>query len=263
MRETSQTASPLYRSAEWLRAEFRERQASHPGYSQRQFARRLGLPSGRASELISGKRRITPALAEKLAERLALSPRKRAQFFHAVLAERFALPTTAPANEAYLLAEDTFQVIADWYHFAILSLMQTDDFEAAPPRIAQRLGIRAAEARQALERLQRVGLIRRQRGRWVRTKQNLTTSWDISSPALRHSHRQELQRALAALELVPPEERDVSALTMAIDPRQLPKAKKLIREFQSAMETVLETGRRTEVYTLNVQLLPITRRKKK
>jgi len=47
-------------------------------------------------------------------------------------------------------------------------------------------------------------------------------------------------------------------MTMAIDPKNLPEAKKLIREFRKNLSVLLEEGTKTEVYDLNIQLLPAT-----
>jgi hypothetical protein len=52
-------------------------------------------------------------------------------------------------------------------------------------------------------------------------------------------------------------------MTMAIDPRKLPLAKTLIREFRFRLAELLETGNRTEVYNLNVQLVPVTKKERK
>ncbi|MGZ3740999.1 MAG: DUF4423 domain-containing protein, partial [Bdellovibrionota bacterium] len=65
-----------------------------------------------------------------------------------------------------------------------------------------------------------------------------------------------------AIEAVPTEERDITSMTMAIDPRRLPLAKTLIRKFRFRLADLLETGDRTEVYNLNVQLVPVTKKDK-
>ena len=48
-------------------------------------------------------------------------------------------------------------------------------------------------------------------------------------------------------------------VTMAIDAKKIPQAKKLIREFQRQISAVLETGTKTEVYKLCVHMLPLSK----
>ena len=65
-----------HNSQDWLRQEFSARQAKNRRYSQRAFARHLEIPSGRLSELLSGKRRLTASLARRLGMKLAYPPEK-------------------------------------------------------------------------------------------------------------------------------------------------------------------------------------------
>ena len=57
--------------------------------------------------------------------------------------------------------------------------------------------------------------------------------------------------------------RDFTSMTMAIDPEKLTEAKKKIREFRRGLSEFLEAGKKEEVYRLNIQLVPVTKRGKK
>jgi hypothetical protein len=54
-------------------------------------------------------------------------------------------------------------------------------------------------------------------------------------------------------------ERDFTTVTMAIDKRKLSTAKELIRKFEDELSDLLESGHRTDVYRLSVQLFPFTK----
>ena len=54
------------------------------------------------------------------------------------------------------------------------------------------------------------------------------------------------------------DERDFSGITMAINVEKLDEAKEMIRAFRRKLCKFLETGKKTEVYTLRVQLFPKT-----
>ena len=56
------------------------------------------------------------------------------------------------------------------------------------------------------------------------------------------------------IETQDPIDRDFSGVTMAIDPKNLPKAKKMIADFRRELMTTLEAGDRSAVYHFSAQL---------
>jgi hypothetical protein len=52
-------------------------------------------------------------------------------------------------------------------------------------------------------------------------------------------------------------------MTMAIDPKKLPQAKERIRDFRRGLSEFLESGNRSEVYRINIQLMPVTKKRGK
>ncbi|MGE3262397.1 MAG: TIGR02147 family protein [Bacteriovoracia bacterium] len=244
-------------SVRWLATELERRQQDNPRQSLRGYAKQLEIPSGRLSEILSGKRGLSQKLAVKLAGRLGLSPEQKSAF----LSPGNSLQGSS--EEAHhSLSEDAFTAISCWQHFALLSLMNTYDFRSDLKWISRRLGLTTVETRATIERLIRLGLIQKGAKGYCRTHQKLKTTNEISSPALKKSHRQSLEQAIGHIEATPLDERDITSMTMAIDPKKIPLAKSLIRDFRYRLAEVLESGRRKEVYNLNVQLVPVTRRKK-
>ena len=233
----------------------------------------LGLPPGRMSEILANKRPLTPNIGRTVADRLGLDPTARTQFLATIQKEKASrkkptLGTPAPANDKIdknyqQLSVDAFHVISDWYHFAILSLVETDDFRSEPKWIAKRLGISVIEVRTALERLLRLELLEQKNKTIKRTAKNLTTTQDVQSSAIRHSHRQVLEKAVASLEEVAVADRDITSISMAMDPKKLPIAKEMIRQFRRTLCSFLESDKKEEIYYLTVQLFPVTRKQSK
>lgn len=237
-----------------LKEEFCRRRDKNPRYSMRAFAASLRIPSGRLSEIFSGKRNLSAKLSKKILLQMAASTESHRRFSEAIA----GVPQT---SDYLLLEEDRFSVIADWYHFAILSLIETKNFSPNSHWIAKRLGISAVQSEMALERLLRLGLLERDSQSRLRLAQaHTTTTSDIPSGALKASHRQTLEQAIECLETVDVEEREISSITMAIDVHKLPEAKKLVKDFRRRLAKLLEQGQRTEVYNLNIQLVPVTKR---
>lgn len=245
-----------------LEAQYLKRRQKNQGYSLRAFAKLLDLPSGRLSQLLTEKRRFTLKMGEKIALRLQLDPREKDQLLRAIRASRGA-PSAPPAKPATFRSLDMnqFRLIADPLHFSILSLLETAGFDGRSATVAGRLGVSVVEARRALQRLETAGLVKGAEGSIALSGEpGLATSHDVASAALQKAHRKVLEEAIGALERVPVEERDFTSVTLAVDPARLPEAKRRLRELRREVGAFLEAGQRREVYRLNVQLLPLTRR---
>lgn len=178
----------------WLTQDFALRKGTNPKYSLRAYARDLGVSVGLISEAMSGKRTISYNLGYRIAPRLKLSHLAQKDFLKSLLPESAPLDSAPSGVKTEKLSDDHFRIIADWYHFAILSLARTEDCQSSRTWIAQRLGISAQEAELALARLRRVGLISTRGNKLKRTESALETVADLPSSAIKKSHR--LTRAL-------------------------------------------------------------------
>lgn len=242
--------------SELLNDEFLRRCRKNKSYTLSAFARSLKVDTSTLSKIMKGLRtpgkRAVVALATKLkldAETIArlADPKKAAQ-------------TQASYQQISL---DHFHIIADWYHYAILELMVLRDFEPDLAWIAKALKISSTEAREAVERLTRVGILEiKPDGRWVDHSggYSTTTGSEFTAAAFRQLQHQVLGQAIVALENVPFEKRSQTSMTMAIDPARLPEARELIKQFRRRLNRLVGgSGRkRSEVYQLSVSLFPVT-----
>ncbi len=240
---------------ELIKTELLRRKRDNKSYSLRAFADFLGVSPGRLSEILSGKRPVGRKMKSRIMERLGVSE------VSSLLEAKPQNLTFADRSDYHFVSDDAFAVLADWYHFAILSLADTHDFKPDAKWIAKRLNISPLEAAEALSRLQKVGAIQRSGGKFSKTNKNIRTHSDLESQALRISHRQSIEQAILALNEVPLELRDITSITMAIDLKKIPIAKKIIKEFRHKMADVMEVGTQSEVYNLNIQLVPVSTRR--
>jgi len=155
------------------------------------------------------------------------------------------------------------EAISFWQHFAILAVLEIKDFRATERSISERLNIPFGIVLECLDRLEKLGLLRRSKIGWMLTGENMSTPTDIPSAILREGHRQYIQKALESLENDPVEVRDITGTTMAVSKARLPQAKKMIQDFRRKLSAYLEDGTRDAVYRVNVQLFPISQEKKK
>jgi uncharacterized protein (TIGR02147 family) len=152
-----------------------------------------------------------------------------------------------------------FQIIADWEHYAILSLAETENFQTNTKWIAKRLNISELKAQTCIDNLIQAKLISVHGKKWNLTHQALKTTEDVSSVALRKARKQDLIAAMNAIDEVSVGLRDLSACTVALDPADLFELKELIRDFRKRFMKNAERNSGVEVYKLAIQLFPLSK----
>ncbi len=244
-----------------LRNQLLDFQKKNPAFSLRSFAKKLQMSPSSLSEILNGKRNVSKKLAIKILTRLGSDPKDQHKIIHLFDYQKGQTKKDNDSKMNFLeLSSDQFQTLSQWYHFAILSLAETKGFVAEPLWIARRIGIKLNEAEQALERLQRLGLIEWSRSKKTLklTKGPLSTSDDIANSAVKQSHYEDLKLAADKLDQVTVDERDFTSVTVAIDKTKLNQAKKMIRDFQDQLSAFLETGTQTEVYKMCFHIFPLS-----
>jgi len=259
----------------FLNEELSKRCKLNPRYSLRAFARALGLTPAGLSLILSGKRGVTPTTAESIADHLGLDPVLREKFLEGIrrskkqkkLARKSQRTPefSKPQNDSHYhqLTLDTFSLISDWQHYAILSLIETKGFKPRISWVASRLGISATEAKSAVERLKRLKILDTSQAPWKQMGGPLKIENTTALSAARRQQKQVLEKALYSLENDSFESRDISSMTMAIDPKLVPLARDEIKKFRRYLMNLLESkGNQEEVYHLGIQIYPVSKNKK-
>jgi len=255
-----------------LREGLAERLQKNPRYSLRAFAKALQVDPSSLSKILTGQKIPTPKLSKKIIERLALVPQdqKRFLFSMAKAYEEDGVLRKKPEIKKLLkkpainiaerdLSLEVFRIISDWYHYAILQLAQSKNFQSNPKWIARQLNIQEMEAKLAVDRLKALELLEEKEGRWVRTSERLTTGdLALTTPALRKRIQQITEKSIYSLENDPIAERNHTTMTMNIDPEKIPIAKEMIQEFMDQLSEALETKMK-RVYELQINLFPLQR----
>ncbi len=221
-------------------------------YSKRAFARKLGISHGPLVEIMSGKRNISIRMAKKLSENLLLSPKQMDLIFSNPKKKGVA------ANEEVELKEDHFNLISDYNHFALLNLITIKNQSHSPKELANRLGSTEDKIKLMIQRLCRLKMIEIKAGRIIRAKVAFKTTDEVSSLSIKASHRALLEKCSHSLDNTPLELHDFSSITMAINTKKLKAAKNLLKNFQDELASLLVDGKADEVYTLNMQLIPMS-----
>ncbi|OFZ27365.1 MAG: hypothetical protein A2381_12430 [Bdellovibrionales bacterium RIFOXYB1_FULL_37_110] len=246
---------------EKLKSEFSLRQRYNSNYSLRAFARDLKIDSSNLSAILRNKRNLPTRRAKSIADVLKLSPKEMALFIGSTYRKKMTLDKIKIIKESkrYLLDESYYHVIAEWEHYAFLQLLKVDGFKHNIEWIAKRLGISKDRANIVINNLLRLKMIELKKdGTYHRITAALETSEDIESRALQKSHIENLELAKVKLEKTEVTKRDYSSITFAVDPKKIPEAKAIIREFQEKLYTLMSVSNPKEVYIFSSQLFPTT-----
>ena len=229
----------------------------NPSYSLRALAQKAGLSPAALSEILKGKRRISIKRATKILMKMNANPEQLQKILLGMNKINSHSLTTANQHK---LSIDQFYLIAEWYHFAILSLSETENFNDNSYWISKRLNVPVNTVVKALERLERLKLLKRNHnGRLIPSELQLFTPDEISHRGLKQQHAEILNKCLNSLEHDSIEKRDFLGVTMTLNPKDLPLAKKLLRKFVVKFCNQLEEGEKKEVYRLNIQFIPLSK----
>jgi transcriptional regulator with XRE-family HTH domain len=240
----------------YLQEELLQRCRRNPSYSLRSFAKSVGVSPSFLSKLIRGQRRVTDEAFEKITMKLNLEPTT----IEALRQERSQGnpgPTFTPLQLEY------FKMISDWYHYAILELLQVKDFSPAPEWIAKKLGITEAQVKTAIERLVNLKLMERRRGKLQATSSgNTTTKNDFTDLAFKKMQDELLHKAIHSLWNEDYSRRDHSSICVAIDPDDIAEVKKRLANMRREICQFLERPQRkkpTQVYNLSLSFFSLTK----
>lgn len=243
--DMEQIPSEVFRAH--LRNQLATRCRHNSRYSLRSFAKVIQLDPSSLSQILSGKRKPSARMMARICAQVGWPMEYE--------------PVPKNRSDYFLLSQDAFTAISDWYHYALLDLTLLKGFRSDASWIAKRLGISKFEAQMAVERLKRLGMLIEKNGRLEKAERlyaNYTEGH--TSAAHKEYQRQIIQKALAAIDGCEPEEKDITCITIAADTKKLKAAKEKIKKFRRELCAFLENGEGDSVHVLAVQLFPLTKR---
>lgn len=154
---------------------------------------------------------------------------------------------------------DTFKMISEWHHFALLEYFELPSASSDFAQIAKDLGLDVEKVPLAVERLLRLGLLTKKNAKYIPPSRLSTTPTDIPSEAIREHHFEMLNKAFRALQKQSVPQRDFQSLTLAVAREDIPLVKKRLREFQEQLSAELATSpRKDAVYALLFNFFDLT-----
>lgn len=269
------TISKCQTISEVLSHELSRRKLRNKSYSLRAFARDLEMSVSHLSEVINGGEGLSEAAVDGVAQRITRKTHERKYLKDLVLAEfsrslkvrelaQKRVEEMRKFERAQRVRDDQFRVVSDWYHGAILELIQLESFRDDPAWIAKQVGISRTLVSGALLRLESVGLIKRGvSGQWVTDPEIVLALSDVPSTAVRKFHRQVLALHADSLHGDSMDDREFISTFLALPKNRLrefqDRLHKFVNEFCQEISDLDQV--KDGLFSLSVQLCPVRDRR--
>ena len=260
----------------YLADALQERKRQNYHFSYRFIAQHLNLSSpGFFNWVISGKRKLPEALIPKIAILFKLND-KECAYLH-LLVKYTHTADTSEKEELFeklsvfikkqnklQLQPQQYQLFSKWYYLAVRELLRAfrfkDDFRSLASVLHPK--IKTREAREAIEVLEKIGLISRDEQGFHRPVETLLTTGEVwESELISNLQIQMAELGKKAIVSVPKKERDISNLTVCLSEATMKKISGEIAALRQKILTLSENDHDADrVYQCNVQLFPVSQK---
>jgi len=254
--------------------------------SQRWIQQRLGVKtSGWLADLLAGRRRLGRAQLDIFCRLLDLSARE--ELYFQTLVDYVHARGAPQRNRAFeklatfhevprdLIDPDRFEYFSKWYYGAIREWLLVEPYKGDPALLARSLrpAITPAQAKEAIVVLERLGMIKRFASGEMRPSVEHVKKLAHFGPEHYYRYiRAQLELGLDAVERIPKDERDVSALTLVLSEEGFRTFRQELKELRGRMIKLSEEenkkfwngveGDSRRVYQAMLQLFPVTTTRK-
>jgi len=248
---------------EIIKKELEDKLENNPSYSLRAFAKYLGISPASLSRILSGQMKVTPKVFQVIASKLNLTPIQHSHIMKGLqLKKQQGNIRNIEHRGMNSIEMEKFNLIADWYHYAILHMCSLEEFKKDPKWIAKRLGVSDSELiKEAIERLLEYKMMAIDEDQnFYKTDQfTVVLDYNFSSIAMRERQKQILALSASKIDIVPISLRDHSTLTIPVDVSLLPEIKDRIKKFRRTLGNYIikNNENSTQVYELQISFFPL------
>jgi len=243
--------------------------------TNRWIAGRMGINSSSwFTDVKNGKKGLSKVTANQLSKVLKHNERE-ARYFEALVffnqartneergyyyAEMLALQKGAKVQ---VLEQEQFEFYSTWYHSVIRSLLGMHPDKQSPKEIAGMVypPITLSQARKSIDLLAHLGLIQQNNeGVYEPASGAISTGRHTKNLAVEKFQLECMRLAQEALNRFPPENRDISTLTIGISQPTIRKVKDILSEARKKIMDVANNDPLADsVYQVNVQVFPMSK----
>lgn len=261
--------------AKIFRAALKRKQALQTAYSLRALARDLGVSPAFVSKVMSGEKLPPRERLEKLCYLLELDVLEKEFVVKTVMLDSFgtkvlsridAKPRRTVGTKGPRTTSDapSRQVLGSWMNLAVLEGLTLRPPHCEPGALRERLGLTEAQWKQTIQTLLNAGLIEERDGRYQKKDELLYIAGGRSRAEVRAFHEMMILKARAELNektlQADYERRLINGFTVAVNPDNVEQVKAKILRFMDEITREAAAGECKEVYQLNVQFFPLTKK---
>ena len=262
---------------EYLKALYDSRREASSVFSYRFMAQRLDVDAGQLARILQGKLHL-PQRALAAAIQLCRLEGREAAFFEELVRhgrakdpedaarclERLeALKVPAPR----FVPPDQAAFYSQWHHSLVRALAALEGIPQDPETLAKscRTPLSRDQVASSLKLLEHLRLLDRDPAtdRLQAGEPHLTPGDGISPEVLRNWHVQAMDQARLALAEIPPTERDMSTMTLALNASELATVQEWVADLRRQVRAASAgTEQPDRVFQVNVQFFPVAKRAK-
>jgi len=258
----------------FLKDAYEEKKAANSQFSYRLFSRLAGFSSPNFLKLVMmGQRNLSAEGVHKVAKALDLKVRET-RFFESLVAFGQAQTREDKAEhygqllhfkafkEIKALEAGSYEYLSKWYHAVIREMVLFEGFREDPNWLIRKLKglVTDKEIKESIALLLSLGLVARDK--FLRLKQvdrNLATDTEVTDLSVSNFHDNMIALAAESIDNTPPEYRDISSVTVAIDQETFEEAKRRVQDFRRELNVLLSRCKKPDaVYQVNFQIFNLT-----
>jgi uncharacterized protein (TIGR02147 family) len=256
---------------EYLEDFYQHKKSLNPHFSFQVFATQAGFQSKSFIKLvIDGKKNLSESSIEQLNNALKLNEKAfsylrdlitfnqakslsmRNLYFEKLLSYK-------TRSSAHLLLQQQYEYFSHWYHSTIRELVCNINFNGDFEKLGKmvRPSISSRKAKDSVNLLIKLGLIRKAENGYEQTDTVLTTGNEVRSLAIQNFHLQNLMLAGDSITTSKSSERDISTLVVGISEESFAKIKNEIQQFRSKLLDLIKNDQKIKrTYHINFQFFP-------
>jgi uncharacterized protein (TIGR02147 family) len=254
----------------YLRDFHAAQKAKNQWYSYQIMAKKAGFRSKSfIAEIINGQKNLSKEGIFRIAKACGIKGKAFA-FFELLVAFNQA-KTTEQRNHFFTkLTEfnrrscttqrlvDQYEFYAQWYHNTVRELVTMKDFKEDYALLSKSIKppITPGQARDSVQLLLRLGLLKKAGSKYIQTDTHITTGDEVRSTAVARFHLQNLQLAAEAIDRCDPDSRDISCSVAGLSPTGISKVKSEIQQFRQRLIGIINSDKTPArvVYHINFQM---------
>lgn len=257
----SEHINPFY--LHLLNEDYRKRNIRNNAYSIRAFAKQLEVNAGVLNQIMNGKRGLPYQVAEKIIGKLDLTEKEQDLFMRSAFyskQELDILQKERSYKNVFLMTdqEKFCKVMSEWEYFAFIALMDVFNFSDNIEWAAKKLNISLGRMEEVISVLLKLDIIKKGHKTYTGDFDKITSQIERDSHMFKVVQKNNLNMAIEKIDKYTSEECHFSSITLAIQPRNIQRAKLLTEEFILRLTSLLEDGNQEDVYKCCVQLFPIS-----